>query len=131
MSMSDELRERNILKLILIVRFTCASLDVAHPIKHHIVPEPTSLEDPQLSYRGLPRYGGFHDRTHARTHRNNISVIYLAILEKVTEYCDAHAVSDFVSLFSRKAPLSIADDIGYVERAMVRFPRKAMYMTIR
>jgi hypothetical protein len=32
MSMSDELKERNILKMILIVRFTCATLDVGHPI---------------------------------------------------------------------------------------------------
>jgi hypothetical protein len=29
--MSDELKERNILKLILIVRFVCATLDVGHP----------------------------------------------------------------------------------------------------
>jgi hypothetical protein len=28
--MSDELKERNILKLILIVRFACATLDVGH-----------------------------------------------------------------------------------------------------
>jgi hypothetical protein len=32
MSMSDELKERNILKLILIVRFACATLDVGHPM---------------------------------------------------------------------------------------------------
>jgi hypothetical protein len=32
LSMSDELKERNILKLILIVRFACATLDVGHPI---------------------------------------------------------------------------------------------------
>jgi hypothetical protein len=31
-SMSTELKERNILKLILIVRFACATLDVGHPI---------------------------------------------------------------------------------------------------
>jgi hypothetical protein len=31
-SMSDELKECNILKLILIVRFACATLDVGHPI---------------------------------------------------------------------------------------------------
>jgi hypothetical protein len=31
-SMSDELKERHILKLILIVRFACATLDVGHPI---------------------------------------------------------------------------------------------------
>jgi hypothetical protein len=31
-SMSDELKERNILKSILIVRFACATLDVGHPI---------------------------------------------------------------------------------------------------
>jgi hypothetical protein len=31
-SMSDELKEHNILKLILIVRFACATLDVGHPI---------------------------------------------------------------------------------------------------
>jgi hypothetical protein len=31
-SMSDELKERNILKLILIVRFACDILDVGHPI---------------------------------------------------------------------------------------------------
>jgi hypothetical protein len=31
-SMPDELKERTILKLILIVRFACATLDVEHPI---------------------------------------------------------------------------------------------------
>jgi hypothetical protein len=31
-SMSDELKERNILKLILIVRFACATIDVGHLI---------------------------------------------------------------------------------------------------
>jgi hypothetical protein len=31
-SMSDELEERNILKLILIVRVACVILDVGHPI---------------------------------------------------------------------------------------------------
>jgi hypothetical protein len=31
-NMSDELKERNILKLILIVRFACATLDMGHPI---------------------------------------------------------------------------------------------------
>jgi hypothetical protein len=31
-SMSDELKERNILKLTLIVRFACAARDVEHPI---------------------------------------------------------------------------------------------------
>jgi hypothetical protein len=31
-SMSDELKERNILKLILIMRFACATLDMIHPI---------------------------------------------------------------------------------------------------
>jgi hypothetical protein len=30
--MSDELKERNILKSILIVRFACATLDVGQPI---------------------------------------------------------------------------------------------------
>jgi hypothetical protein len=30
--MSDELKECNVLKLILIVRFACATLDVGHPI---------------------------------------------------------------------------------------------------
>jgi hypothetical protein len=36
--MSDELKERNILKMILIVRFACATLDVGHPIKRMIAP---------------------------------------------------------------------------------------------
>jgi hypothetical protein len=31
-SMSDELKERNILKLILIMRFACATLDVGRPM---------------------------------------------------------------------------------------------------
>jgi hypothetical protein len=31
-NMSDELKEHNILKLILIVRFACVTLDVGHPI---------------------------------------------------------------------------------------------------
>jgi hypothetical protein len=30
--MSDELKERNLLKLIVIARFACATLDVGHPI---------------------------------------------------------------------------------------------------
>jgi hypothetical protein len=30
--MLDELKEHNILKLVLIVRFACAALDVGHPI---------------------------------------------------------------------------------------------------
>jgi hypothetical protein len=36
MSMSDELKERNISKLISIVRFACATLDVGHsvPLPH-------------------------------------------------------------------------------------------------
>jgi hypothetical protein len=34
-SMSDELKERNPLKLILIVRFACAILDVGHRIVHN------------------------------------------------------------------------------------------------
>jgi hypothetical protein len=33
-SMLDELKERNILKLILIVRFACVTLDMGHPICH-------------------------------------------------------------------------------------------------
>jgi hypothetical protein len=33
--MSDELKERNTLKLILIVRFACATLDMGHPIYRH------------------------------------------------------------------------------------------------
>jgi hypothetical protein len=36
MSMSDELKECNIMKLILIVRFACATLDVGHPIRIQI-----------------------------------------------------------------------------------------------
>jgi hypothetical protein len=32
-SMSDELKERNILELILIMRFACATLDVGHPMQ--------------------------------------------------------------------------------------------------
>jgi hypothetical protein len=32
MNMSDELKERKRLKLILIMRFACATLDVGHPI---------------------------------------------------------------------------------------------------
>jgi hypothetical protein len=31
-SMSDELKGRNILKLILMVRFACATLDVGQPL---------------------------------------------------------------------------------------------------
>jgi hypothetical protein len=36
-SMSDELEEGNILKLILIVRFGCVTLDVGHPIFVHFL----------------------------------------------------------------------------------------------
>jgi hypothetical protein len=35
MSMLAELKERNILKLILIVRFACARLDVGHSISRN------------------------------------------------------------------------------------------------
>jgi hypothetical protein len=42
-SISGELKERNILNLILIVRFACATLDVGHPMH--------------------PIYGGFGNRT--------------------------------------------------------------------
>jgi hypothetical protein len=38
-SMSDELKERNILKLILIVRFACATLDVGYAIQRNVVPQ--------------------------------------------------------------------------------------------
>jgi hypothetical protein len=31
-SISDDLKERNVLKLILLVRFACATLEVGHPI---------------------------------------------------------------------------------------------------
>jgi hypothetical protein len=33
-SMSDELKERNILKLLLIMKFACDTLDVGHSIHH-------------------------------------------------------------------------------------------------
>jgi hypothetical protein len=36
-NMSDELKERKILKLILIVRFVCATLDVGHPIEPFVI----------------------------------------------------------------------------------------------
>jgi hypothetical protein len=42
-SMSDELKERNILKLILIVRFACATLAVGHRI--HDFSDPTVIMD--------------------------------------------------------------------------------------
>jgi hypothetical protein len=35
-SMSDELKECNILKLIVIVRFACATLEVGHPIEQFL-----------------------------------------------------------------------------------------------
>jgi hypothetical protein len=38
-SMSDELKERNILKLILIVRLACATLNVGHPIEEAAGPK--------------------------------------------------------------------------------------------
>jgi hypothetical protein len=34
-NMLDELKERNILKMILIVRFACATLDLGHPIDQY------------------------------------------------------------------------------------------------
>jgi hypothetical protein len=43
--MSDELKERNILKLILIVGFACATLDMGHPIKTRDM-----ISTPHLSY---------------------------------------------------------------------------------
>jgi hypothetical protein len=50
-SMSDELKERNILKLILIARFACATLDVGHPIQ---------LADGQVSRR--MKFGSEQDK---------------------------------------------------------------------
>jgi hypothetical protein len=38
-NMSDELQERNILKLILIMRFACVTFDVGHPIDGSLTPE--------------------------------------------------------------------------------------------
>jgi hypothetical protein len=40
-SVSDELKERNILKLILIVRLACATLDVGHPRYFNVAFRPT------------------------------------------------------------------------------------------
>jgi hypothetical protein len=57
-SMSDELKECNILKLILLVRFACATLDVEHPIyckslsliSFETDPELTPIESHAFSY---------------------------------------------------------------------------------
>jgi hypothetical protein len=46
--MLDELKERNILKLILIVRFACAPFDVRHPIVVFIV-----IQDPSNPFRPM------------------------------------------------------------------------------
>jgi hypothetical protein len=50
-SISDALKERNILKLILIVRFACVTLDVGHPIQwniHSPFPSPLGFRFPSL-----------------------------------------------------------------------------------
>jgi hypothetical protein len=49
-SIPDELKERNILKLILIVRFACATLNVGHPI------DPESKFPIVMFYRFLERF---------------------------------------------------------------------------
>jgi hypothetical protein len=43
MSMSDELKEGNLSKLILIVRFACATLNVGHPIFRLFIPDKGKL----------------------------------------------------------------------------------------
>jgi hypothetical protein len=53
-SMSDELKERNILKLILIVRFACATRDVGHPIhatRTHFPDPGTIAQENRISAR--------------------------------------------------------------------------------
>jgi hypothetical protein len=52
-SMSDEPKERNILKLILIVRFTCATLDVGH----HIITTRTRDADNISDVSIIPKSG--------------------------------------------------------------------------
>jgi hypothetical protein len=54
-NMSDELKERNILKLILIVRFACATLNLGHPIgcagefadPFQLAPDPAAMGLPE------------------------------------------------------------------------------------
>jgi hypothetical protein len=50
-SMSDKLKERNILKLILIVRFACVTLDVGHPISESSVRITYLSENDEISVR--------------------------------------------------------------------------------
>jgi hypothetical protein len=60
-SMSDELKERNILKLILIVRFACATLDVGHPIyraKYRLASKPNPEFHRRTSKPGQVRSTG-------------------------------------------------------------------------
>jgi hypothetical protein len=58
-SMSDELKEPNILKLILIVRFACAILDVGHPIARFEF-ESFWQDIDQMETVRIPSYGEHH-----------------------------------------------------------------------
>jgi hypothetical protein len=44
-SISDELKERNILKLFLMARFACATLDVGQPIDTMMKQNPTTIAE--------------------------------------------------------------------------------------
>jgi hypothetical protein len=61
-SLSDELKERNILKLILIVRFACATFDVGHPIihlPHYILSAHAGLSASRKEKRCMVQYPGY------------------------------------------------------------------------
>jgi hypothetical protein len=54
-SMSDELKERNILKLILIVRFACATLDLGYPMELQVYFIPNSQKETIVIGRQISR----------------------------------------------------------------------------
>jgi hypothetical protein len=78
-SMSDELKERNILKLILIMRFPCAILDVGHPISCvQVVTVYSRGQFIRFTRTAVPRNdgpvtrkGSEHERTEERTRDAN------------------------------------------------------------
>jgi hypothetical protein len=61
-SMLDELNEHNILKLIFIVRFACAALDMRHPIRAELRPNLPRRERNQKIENMGHHIGSYSDR---------------------------------------------------------------------
>jgi hypothetical protein len=78
MSISDELKERNILKLILIVRFVCAPLHVEHFIFVYV----KTLSRPEVCHRFTTRIFPSLNTSaiSARLHQSAQSICFIGTL---------------------------------------------------